>query len=286
MDYFRNIDKKKIRLLAFDLDGTLLDPTSHVTQRTRDALVRASEAGYVLALATGRVYTSFPSDIAEIPVLDYAVSSNGAHIVDLKTGSTVYESLIPEAAVRRIMGVLTAPDIMTEVFFDHNAYMSRHCAEHFEEYGILTDKRKNYMLTTRRQVEDIGQLLEEHIAGLENLKLDFGDYDRQLAVSAELAKDPDLTVVCYQHLGLGVEISGSATSKASALRELCSMLGFTADDMMVFGDSNNDVHMMEAAGVSVAMGNATDNVKEIADIVCPSNEEDGIVDIIDELLAE
>ncbi len=285
MSFFENIDKKKIRLLAFDLDGTLLDPTSHVTLRTREALERASRAGYVLALATGRVYTSFPADIAEIDVLDYAVSSNGAHIVDLKTGSTVYESLIPAPAVRRIMGWLTAPDIMTEVFFGHNAYMSRHCAEHFEDYGILTDRRKHYMLTTRAQVDDIGALIEEHIAELENLKLDFGDYDRQLAVSDEIAKDPELTVVCYQHLGLGVEISGSATSKATALSELCSMLGFTSENLMVFGDSNNDVHMMSAAGVSVAMGNATDNVKAMADIVCPSNGEDGIADVIDELLA-
>ncbi len=182
------------------------------------------------------------------------------------------------------MDVLTAPDIMSEVFFDHNAYMSRWCAEHFEDYGILTEKRKHYMLTTRRQVEDIGALIEEHIGGLENLKLDFGDYDRQLAVSEELAKDPDLTVVCYQHLGLGVEISGSKTSKASALDALCSMLGMTKDNLMVFGDSNNDVHMMQAAGVSVAMGNASDSVKALADIVCPSNEEDGIADVIDELL--
>ncbi|MBR0140015.1 MAG: HAD family phosphatase [Firmicutes bacterium] len=284
MAYFDKIEKEKIRLLAFDLDGTLLDPTSHVTPKTREALRRASEAGYVLALATGRVFTSFPSDIGEIDPLDYAVSSNGAHIVDLKTKETVYESLIPAEAVRRIMPVLTAPDIMCEVFFDHNAYMSRWCAEHFDDYGIVTDKRKNYMLTTRRQVEDIGALIEEHIGGLENLKLDFGDYDRQLAVSEELAKDPELTVVCYQHLGLGVEISGSATSKASALDALCSMLGMTKDNLMVFGDSNNDVHMMQAAGVSVAMGNASDSVKALADLVCPSNEEDGIADVIDELL--
>ncbi len=70
MAYFDKIEKGKIKLLAFDLDGTLLDPTSHVTQKTREALKRASEAGYVLALATGRVFTSFPSDIGEIDSLD------------------------------------------------------------------------------------------------------------------------------------------------------------------------------------------------------------------------
>ncbi len=284
--YLDHIDKKRIRLLAFDLDGTLLNNDSHVSPKTRDALERAAAAGYTVTIATGRVFTSLPSDIAEIPAIKYAVSSNGAHTIDMSTGKTIYESLIPRQAVLDIMPILMAKTAMTEVFFEHNAYISRYCAEHLEEFGVVTEKRRNYMLSTRKPVEDLEALIYEHIDEFENLKLNYADYDEQLRVNEKLQKHKDLTVVCYQHLGFGIEIGGGTTSKASALGHLCSQLGLTAENAMVFGDSANDMPMVAFGGVGVAMGNAVDALKNIADVVCPSNEEDGIAAVIDELLSE
>ena len=283
MAYLTPTQKQNIRLIAFDLDGTLLDASSHVSERTRRALEKAREAGYVLCAATGRVYSSLPEDIGEISAITHVISSNGAGIIRQDDQSSIYENLLDAQAVERIMPILTDPRVMLEVFFGRRGYVGQYFVDHMEDYGVVTEARQQYVRTTRTAVPDIIALLKEHIHELENLKLGFASPQVKWQINDVLQTYPDLTVICSKNFD--IEIGGATTSKADALQQLCRLQGLGPENLMVFGDSNNDLAMLRYAGVSVAMGNSVDEVLQMADVVCPPNTEDGLAQVLEELLA-
>lgn len=283
MSYLSETQKKTIRLIAFDLDGTLLDASSHVTERTRRALEQARERGYVLCAATGRVYTSIPKDIKEISAITHVISSNGAYIVHQESGKNLYENLLDGKALEAVKPILRAPEVMPEVFFQHRGYIGKEHMDHFEDFARITEKRLNYVRTTRTQVDDIYALIEEHQNELENIKLNIKDPDRTEHYLNLLRTYPGITVVGARDFG--IEIGGPTTSKANALEQLCRMFDAAPENLMVFGDGDNDLAMLRYAGVSVAMGNAEPHLLETADVICPANTEDGLAIVLEELLA-
>jgi len=276
------MNTSKIKLIAFDLDGTLLNENSHVSLRTQKTLEAAAKKGFILVAATGRVYTSIPAEIGKIPAIQYVISSNGAHIIEQKTRKTVYENLINPKAIRPIYPFLFMKSAMLEVFFEHRGYMSKYCSQHLEEFGVVSEQRKQYVLNTRIAVDNLQMLLEKNIDRIENLKIGFASTDEKYAVNDKLQKFPNLTVVCTQHFD--IEIGGKTTSKADALSHLCQLLGLESENCMVFGDSNNDAQMLRFAGLRVAMDNAVDGLKDLADEVCPSNIDDGVAVFIESML--
>ena len=273
---------RKIKILAFDMDGTLLNEKGALSEANEASLRRAMERGYHIVIATGRGYSAFPEAVLNMEGIRFMISSNGAHIVDQQTRETIYSNLLTRDAVEAAMPWIADPDVMREVFFHHQVYADRHCMEDLPRYGVLSEKSQHYVRTTRKPVDDAVALIREYADQLENINLLFPDQEKRLRYWQELSRIQGLTVV--SSMPYNIELGGATTSKATALKALAEMLGLSHDNIMSFGDSSNDAQMLSAAQIAVAMGNAVEELKEAADVITLSNSEDGVAYALERLL--
>ncbi len=264
---------KDIRLIALDLDGTTLTREG-LSRRTKETLEEAIGRGIEVVIATGRVYTSLPESIHKIEGLKRIITSNGAHITDCQTGEFFYSNYLSPESVRLVHGILSErPEFPIEVFTKGVAYIDSSVYEDLEKNGSTFMSAK-YVLRTRRPVEKIYDFLLAHEDSIENINIHFEFPEDRLEMLDVLRCLPAVTITSSEKNNL--EIGGETTSKANALTELCRELDIGMEHVMAFGDSPNDIHMITEAGIGVAMGNAEDDVKEAADIITLSNNDEGV----------
>lgn len=273
---------ENIKILAFDMDHTLLNDKGELSKENRASLCRAAEKGYHIVIATGRGYSAFPKGILELPEIQYVITSNGACIVDLHSKETIYTNLLTRKAVEDALPWIEDPEVMKEVFFEHGIYADKHCMADLLRYGITSEKSKKYILETRNPVDDTVALIKEHAEILENINLIFGDVDKRMRYWEELKQNKGLKVV--SSMPFNIELGGKTTSKATALEALAAKFDLGHENIMSFGDSSNDAEMLAASQIGVAMGNAVDELKEIADYIADTNVRDGVAMALKELL--
>ena len=272
----------KIKILAFDMDDTLLDEHGKLSEGNRASIMRAMEKGYHVVIATGRVLAALPKDVVAVEGVQYAITSNGARITDLHTGKILFENLISPEAVDAIKPYMGDDDVMMEIFFDDAVYADREDLTHLADFGRTNPKSQEYVLTTRKPVDDLMALLEENKDRMENINFITADNEKRLRWLAEIQKIPGVTA-CTSTPN-NIEIGGLNTSKADALEELAAYLGMGKENIMAFGDSENDEQMVVRAGVGVAMGNSVPRLLDVADYIAPTNDDDGVAYTLEQLL--
>lgn len=272
----------KIKILAFDMDDTLLDGHGKLSDGNKAAIMCAMEKGYHVVIATGRVLAALPKDVLAVEGVQYAVTSNGARITDLHSGKILFENLITPEAVDAVKPYLHDEDVMLEIFFDDAVYADRKDLTHLADFGRTSEKSQHYVLTTRQPVDDLLGLLEENKDRMENLNLIMADDEKRLRWLSEIKKIPGVTA-CSSTPD-NIEIGGLNTSKADALIELAAYLGLDKDSIMAFGDSSNDEQMVVRSGIGVAMGNSVPELLDVADYIAPTNEDDGVAYTLEHLL--
>ncbi len=271
---------KKIKLIALDLDGTTLTRDG-LTRRTRETLELAIERGIDVVIATGRVFTALPERIHDIRGLRHIISSNGAHISDAVTGEFIYSDYAEARAIEAVHGILSVSPHPVEVFTEGRAYIDRKVYDDLAENGS-TYMSPKYVLRTRTPVSEIYDFLAEHKEKIENINIHFEFSQQKSAMLEKLQAVPGITVTSsFVH---NLEIGGENTSKARALEEICRLYGVAMENVMAFGDSPNDSRMLEAAGIGIAMGNATEDVKAVADLITLSCDEEGVAYAVRRLL--
>ena len=272
----------KIKILAYDMDDTLLDGHGKLSEGNRAAIMRAMEKGYHVVIATGRVLAALPKDVVAVEGIQYAITSNGARITDLHTGKILFENLISPEAIDAIDAYLHDEDVMLEIFFDDAVYANKKDLTRLPYFGRTNPKSQEYVLTTREPVDDLWALLQENKDRMENINLITGNEEKRLRWLAELKQFPGITA-CSSTPN-NIEIGGLNTSKADALEELAAYLGTDRSGIMAFGDSSNDEQMVVRAGVGVAMGNSVPELLDLADYIAPTNEDDGVAYTLEHLL--
>ena len=273
---------KDIRLIALDLDGTTLTRDG-LSRRTKDTLEDAIERGIEVVIATGRVFAALPERIHKIRGLERIITSNGAHITDAKTGEFIYSNYASEDAIMRVRDILRCEKYPVEVFTEGKAYIDRRVYEDLAENGS-TYMSPKYVLRTRIPIDGIYDFLEEHRKKIENINIHFELFEEKDAMLAKLSALGGITVTSsFSH---NLEVGGSTTSKASAILEICKEKKISPSDVMAFGDSPNDISMIKDAGIGIAMLNATDDVKDAADCITLSNDDEGVAYAIRKLIFE
>ncbi|MEA4945343.1 MAG: Cof-type HAD-IIB family hydrolase [Propionicimonas sp.] len=266
-----------IKLIATDLDGTLLRPDKTISPRTVDAIGRAHAAGIQVVVATGRYPTSLPILLAPTGI-DYAVASNGAIGLRLSTGEILFEDLMPPQTAAEIVGFLstTFPEARFEVVREHGTV-------HVVEPGyfdLVTDYEHahfplNYLRRSRAEViaEPLLKMAVRHPWVSEETMLEALLTSGLTGFHACTSGAPFL------------EIEGPGVTKASGVAQLCEHLGLLPENVMAVGDAGNDIEMLAWAGIGVAMANAVPAALEAADHTTATNDQDGVAHLIERLLA-
>ena len=270
-----------IRLIAVDLDGTLLNDQKEMTPRTRAALEAASAQGVEIVPATGRTVAGLPADLLAIGGVHYAITANGARMMDLVTGQAVRELYIPRDKALAAYDILSKYDCLTDLFQDGQGYTTE--ANRAAAVRFVPDNLRAYVLNTRQTLPDLRTFIAQQERGLEKLTIFFVDEAERQRAWAEVEA---LGVNVVSSLPLNMEINAAGVNKGTGLLALAQQLGLPASALMALGDGGNDTAMIQAAGLGVAMGNAFPEVKAAADSVTDSNKEDGAAKAIEEFLLE
>ena len=266
-----------IKLIALDLDGTTLDRDMHMSEANRTTLEAAIEKGVNVVIATGRSHSALPEDVFKVKGIRYMLTSNGAAITDLQQGGRIYENCLAPSAVETTVDILKKHDFMVEAFINGDAFIDRKFYDGMRssEYGY---RHIEYVLKTRKPVDDLFSFILENREHIENLNVVFQHQEDRSMMREVLGAIPDSTLTTAFDNNL--ELGGATTSKAAALLELGKILDVRPDEMMAMGDSPNDMAMMEIAGLPVAVGNAKPEVKAIAKYISATNEENGVAEAV------
>lgn len=277
---------KDIKLVALDLDGTLFDNSSRISKRNLTAIRSITDKGIHVVISTGRPFEGIPFDQIKGTGINYAITANGSGIYEISTGKCLYENAMDEELVTPILNFLLTRDIHMDAFIDGKGYTPVQCVETAQKLTVPSSI-KNYIITTRTRLDNILQFIHENQLKVQKMTLNFypaadGTLIDRETVRKFLVSNPSITTVCGGYNNL--EFTRADANKGVGLRKLAEILGVNPDATMAIGDTENDLAIIEAAGIGVAMGNATDAVKARADYVTTTNTKDGVAAAIEHFI--
>lgn len=267
-------EKRMLRMAALDLDGTALRSGGKLSDYNRQAFMKAHEAGIHVVVASGRAYGSLPEEVLALPCVEYAITSNGAAVCENRTGKRIQAHYLKKEAVQKLLRIADEAGVMVEGFVDGIPYSQKDYVEDPMRFGA-SEYSVAYVKRTRRPVEDIFAFLKEHEKELDSVDLIVGDMEQKEMLRWKiLAEVPDIYLT--SSVPTLLEISDVHGGKASGLQFLAEYLGIRREETVAFGNAENDMDMMKWAGVGVAVLNSPKDVREAADEVTESNDEDGV----------
>ena len=273
----------KPKLILTDLDGTLLRDDKSLSPANRAALVRAAAQGAEVVVATGRFFGGIPRELLELPFLRYFILMNGAKVYDRREDRVLYRSEIPLAQAERVMDLLEPLDCTVDCYQNDVGWMERRYFDHLDYY--VTDPVSRAMVRShRRPVDDLRAQVRAGGNTVQKMQAYFPHLELRPRVMALLRREVP-GVVQSVSLPTNLELNAAGATKGAALAALCRALGLDPLDTAAFGDGTNDVSMLAAAGVGVAMANGAPETRQAADLVTVSNQEDGVALVLDRWFA-
>ncbi|MGI6751478.1 MAG: HAD family hydrolase [Anaerovoracaceae bacterium] len=267
-----------IKLIALDIDGTTLKKGSILSDRTCGAIKAAMNCGIEVVYATGRMLDALPEDLMERTAVRYAITSNGANVVDVKKYESIYENTMTGKTIERVLEVVTEYNVLVEAFIKGSAYLDETWLPRLEGFG-LPERHLKYALRTRRPIKNLYDFMTKTESGVECINLNFGDPSTKKAVYEKLSILEGISITSsFDH---NWEIGAATANKADGLRALCEHINISRHNTMACGDNENDLEMIAFAALSVAVENAVDSVKQVADYIVSSNEDDGVAEAIE-----
>lgn len=266
----------KYKLLVLDLDGTLTNTRKEVTEHTRTTLIKAQEQGLKIVLASGRpTYGIAP--LANLLQLDkyegYVLSYNGGEIIDWKTGELLYKNLL-DPEVLPYLYQCANDNHFAIVTYDGEYVLT----EYPDDEYVLKEALLNVMRI--KKVDNFLKAVQHPIAKC----LIVGEPTRLAVLEKEMYNHLHDRMGVFRSEPYFLELVPKGIDKAQSLAVLLKEIGMTKDEMIAVGDGFNDLSMIKYAGLGVAMSNAQEVVKENADFITLSNEEDGVAHVVEKFI--
>ena len=274
--------KCNIKMIGFDLDGTLLNSNKEISDYTRDVMSEAVKQGVIILPATGRPLTGIPKSVMALPGIRYAVTANGARVVDVQEDKILHEALLPYEKGKKLFDIFAKYDTYREVYYDGCGYATAEMVERIEEYMPIMPMVE-YMRATRRRVPDVDAMFYEKKMAADKLQAFFRDVETRDRAMKEV-KEKVQGVAITSALGNNIEANGEDAQKGIALLKLGAILDIEKDEIMAFGDGSNDMDMIRRVGFGVAMENGVDEIKEAADYITVTNDEHGVAKAIEKFV--
>ncbi len=261
-----------IKLIVTDLDGTLLTDEKLISDRNKAAIAAAEAAGVMVTVATGRMCVAAAHYARRIGVTLPIVSCNGG-LVRAYTGKAVFTHCFTRELAREVIALCYDRDWNVQWYIDDKVYVKKFNAKLFRGYNLIDDFA----------VTEIGNDFESYLDDV--IQIVIRDLDGNIGNIQKCIYEKfqgHLTV--QQNTEVSVDIDALGINKSVGIEVLINELGITKDEVMAFGDADNDIEMLKYVGVGVAMGNAIAAVKEVADIITEDNEHDGVAVAIEKYI--
>ena len=286
------------KLVAIDLDGTLLNSYGEVSQKNRDAIERATQKGVKVVLASGRPVMSVKNLANELETNSYIICGNGAITYDMQNENIIYNRFIEKNRILQIIKICEENSIYYNVYTE-DTILTKSLNYNILFYNQENAKKPDDIKTNIIIVEDICKYVEENeknylkITICDNDKIIFDSIIRKL----RLIKDVDVLDVAHmsrkmikdgtQDVEISyyyTEITNKNVDKWGAIKNLMEKLQIQPNEVMAIGDNINDKQMVENSGLGVIMGNSAPYIKEYADIIVADNDNDGVAEAIDKYI--
>ena len=266
----------KYKMVCIDMDGTLLGKGRNISEKSKEIIKKAHEKGVEIVVTTGRIYNNAAYFSHILGVKSPVIAANGA-IVRENNNNIIYEEYIPTVDCLEIIKVLDKNKISFQFYTTDTIYcsnlISKMATELFmtKQIGYEMLKIKYIMVDKIEKWEDI-------------LKNNEGKMTKCIAISPKARKIESVkkalkkvkNITIYGSGKRSIEINYKEVSKGNAVKVLGEYYGISSDEIMCIGDNENDISMIKYAGLGVAMGNAIEEVKAVADFVTETNKEEGV----------
>lgn len=262
----------KYRLIATDMDGTLLLPDNTISQPTMQAIEKARQKGVVFTLSTGRPVQGVKKYIDQLGLDCPVITYNGAVVVHSRTGQILFSQDMDREDARLVYNLALEKGVMFILWSKNRLYVS--------EMSEKTEFYEQIVSTKAELLTDFDSLLEDGITK-------FLWYDEPEILDGyinQLKHCPLKDTTFIKSRAYFMEFFSAQTSKAVAMEKLGEYYGISRQEMIAIGDQTNDLSMIEYAGLGVAMGNAVDSVKKAADHITATNTEDGVAQVIEKFV--
>ncbi|MGM0137812.1 hypothetical protein IGI65_000214 [Enterococcus sp. DIV0755b] len=268
-----------IKMIAIDLDGTLLDNNKKISPRNKAALAKAKAQGVKIVLCTGRPLRAIRPYLEELQLKeagDYSITFNGGLVQKNDTGEVMAKSTLSYANVKELIALAEALELPLDVVSDEIVYVLPTDPNHESIYAKLNPLLHFEPLTTAALTEDL--LYNKAVVAFEQSYLD-----------QQLAKIPAALNERYEIIktrDVLLEFMPKGVTKAYGCQLLAQHLNITAAEVMAIGDEENDLPMIEYAGLGVAMENAVPMIKAAANVVTASNTDDGVAQVVEKYVLQ
>ena len=273
----------KYQAICTDLDQTLLMPDKSLSPKTIYVMKELIERGVEFVPTTGRAFASIPECILDFPGIRYAIVSNGAAIYDIKSMETIMQLCLAPSFAGQLFHFLKEKGeaVTYECFIKGQPYTSEKYFEDPANFGIVSKYEYDYVRSTRIPVKDIELFTLEHAGELDALDIIILPEEKsRVAKMIEQQFDDIYLTTSVDHL---IEISHKNSGKHNAMAYLMNYLKIPMDQVIAFGDGNNDAQMIEKAGLGLAVGNACDACKEAADHIIGDSDQEAVAGFLEQL---
>ncbi len=266
------------KLIALDMDGTLLNSDKEITKKSLEYIDKAFDAGKEVILSTGRCVAELEDYLKKMPRLKYVNCVSGALVYNVQTDEKIYSNPLSIETVYKLFDVAKDMDVMVHILSNDSIVQSDKL-ENMAKYNmdIFTSMFKK--VTT--PCKDIEVFYRNNPFPVEK----FNFYTKSIEdrnILEERLNDLDIVMAHSEYSNL--EISAKGVTKGTGLKALCDYLEMDITDTIAVGDADNDMDILKTAGLSIAMGNAKDSVKEICDVVVSDCDSEGIAEAIEKYL--
>lgn len=272
-----------IKLIALDVDGTLLDSRNELTAATVEALQAAADRGVNIVLSTGRMLSECRELLEQLPMIRYAVTCTGAQTIDLVTGETIGRKSLTADEMRLLCSHLWDLDVLLQIFDDRDGLMHNDARRLAEAERYCSPGLAQAIRRCHAPEADLRAYVEAYQGPTNKLHMFFASTkDKNTAV----ARTAGLPFAFMDTCPTDLEIMPLGVDKGLGLRQLAEHLHLDRSQVMAIGDGGNDEGMLRYAGLAVAMGNANDHLKALAHRVTADNDHDGVAKAVWEVLEE
>ena len=287
------------KLMAIDLDGTLLNSSGEVSEKTKMALKKAMDNGIEIVLASGRTIESIENIANELGTNKYLISGNGAAVYDIQSKEVIYSKFLSKEQVLKIA------EICEENSIHYNVYTEKEIIAKNLSYNVLYYHKENLKKPeNRRTYINIVPNMIEYIKNLENenfLKITICDEDAKIfngIIKKIKALDKfdvlDVEYMSRKRIKFGTEevlveyyyteITNENVNKWTAIEFLMEKLGLKSEEIIAIGDNFNDREMIEKSGLCIVMGNSNPFMKICGDLIVTDNNSDGVCQAIEKYI--